>query len=105
MEEIKDERSARSNLPEEDDINMEQADYERDSDTEEEKNPPGLPLDKRPKSKAMPTQPSVPPLKLTPKIKAQPKNDLDEETEFDNYQTNKADRPPLPLRPTTSSIP
>ena len=32
MEEIKDEQSARSNLPEEDDLNMEQADYERDSD-------------------------------------------------------------------------
>ena len=48
MEEIKDEQSARSNLPEEDDINMEQADYERDSDTEEEKNPSFLPLEGRP---------------------------------------------------------
>ena len=60
-------------------VNMEQADYERDSETEEEENPPSLPppslpLEKRPKSKAMPTQPSVPPLKLTLKVKAQPKN-------------------------------
>ena len=36
MEEIKDEQSVRSHLQEKDDINMEQADYERDSETEEE---------------------------------------------------------------------
>ena len=72
---------------------------------QEDKNPPRLLLNKRPKSKAMPMQPSVPPLKLTPKIKAQPKNDTDEETESDNYQTNKADRPPLPRRPTMKVSP
>ena len=44
----------------------------------------------------------MPPLKLTPKIKAQPKNDMDKETESDNY---KADRPPLPRRPTMAPPP
>ena len=77
----------------EEDINMEQADYERDSETEKEENPPSRPLKER---LAMPTQPSVPPLKLTPKIKAQPKNNMDEETESDNYQIGhhcQGDRP------------
>ena len=100
MGEMNDEKKPTSDLLEEEDIPMEQVDYDRDSDTEEDKKPADLPLEERPRQKAMPMQPPVPTLRLTPKIKAQASATLDEVTESDNAKHQSADRPPLPRRPT-----
>ena len=100
MGEINDEKKSKSDLPEE-----EEADYDLDSDTDEDKKPAGRPLEERPKQKAMPMQPPVPPLRLTPKTKAQPSATLDDETESDNAKHQNEDRPPLPRRPTMKAPP
>ena len=105
MEEINGGQPLRSNLHDQDYSHIEQADYDRESETEEEKNPPSRPHEERPPHKAMPTQPPVPPLRLSSKAKAQPQNPLDEETESDNQQRTNANRPPLPRRPTMMSPP
>ena len=72
MGEIKHEKKPKSDRPEEEDIPMEQADYDRGSDSDEDKKSSDPPLEERPRQKAMPMQPPVPTLRLTPKIKAQP---------------------------------
>ena len=72
MGEIKYEKKPKSDRQEEEDIPMEQADYDRDSDSDEDTKPSDPPLEERPRQKAMPMQPPVPTLRLTPKIKAQP---------------------------------
>ena len=105
MGEINDEKKPISNLPEEEDIPMEQVDYDRDSDTDEDKKPADLPLEETPRQKAMPMQPPVPTLRLTPNLKAQPSATLDEETESDNAKHQHEDRPPLPRRPTMKAPP
>ena len=93
MGEINKEKKSKSDLSGEEDIQMEQADYDRDSNTNEDKKPAGRPLEERPKQKAMPMQPPVPALRLTPKIKAEPSATLDDETESDNAKHQNADRP------------
>ena len=105
MAEINDEKKSKSDLPKEEDIQMEQADYDRDSDTDEDNKPAGRPLKERPRQRATPMQPPVPPLKLTPKVKAQPSVTLDDETESDNAKHPNADRPPSPRRPTIKAPP
>ena len=95
MEQVADENPSASQQPE--NVNMEQVDYDPDSDDNHDSNeePAG-----RPTSKAMPhpkLAPKSPPpaLRLVPKVKPAPKNILDEETEFDNHP---GDRPALPRR-------
>ena len=103
MGETKVDKKPKSDRQEED-IPMEQADNDRDSDSDEDKKPSEPPLE-RPRQKAMPMQPPVPPLRLTPKIKAQPSMTLDEETESDNVKHHHEERPPLPRRPTMKAPP
>ena len=105
MEEINDDKKSRSDFQDDEDIPMEQADYDRDSETDEGKESTSRPLEGQPKPKAMPLQPPVPPLRLTPKTKAQPSRTLDDETESDNAHLGLADRPPLPRRPKMKAPP
>ena len=64
MGKTKDNKKPKSDRQEED-IPMERADYDRDSDSDEDKKPPEPPLEERPRQKAMPMRPPVPPLGLT----------------------------------------
>ena len=105
MGETKDEKKPKSDCEEEEDIPMEQADYDRDSDSNEDKKPLDSSLEERPRQKAMPMQPPVPTLRLTLKIKGQPSMTLGEETESDNAKHDHEDRPPLPRRPTMKAPP
>ena len=91
MGEINDEKKSKSDLPEEEDIPMVRT-----------RSPL---IEERPTQKAMPMQPPVPTLRLTPKIKTQPSATLDEETESDNAKHQNADWPPLPRRPTMKAPP
>ena len=105
MGETKDDKKPKSYRQEEGDIPMEQADYDRDSDSDEDKKPSEPPLEERPRQKAMPMQPPVPTLRLSPKIKAQQSMTLDEETESENVKHHHEERPPLPRRPTMKAPP
>ena len=92
MEQVADENPSASQQPE--NVNMEQVDYDPDSD-DDDSNEEGHPPAGRPTSKAMP-HPKLVPKRLVPKVKPAPKNILDEETESDNHP---GDRPALPRRP------
>ena len=75
------------------DVDMDQADYDRESDpTQRKKRKEQFSGElHQPKQKA-----------LTPKVKASPQSAIDEETESDNYLDNRA---PLLRRPTMKSPP
>ena len=98
MEQVADENPSASQQPE--NVDMEQADYDPDSDdddSDEEGHPPAGRLTSKamPHPKLVPKSPP-PALRLVSKVKAAPKNILDEETESDNHP---GDRPALPRRP------
>ena len=96
LEDIGDDQ-ARSNP--QDDIPMDQVDYDPDSESDKESETDGEPSAGQPKSKAMAKKPPLAPLKLTPKTRAQPSASLDDETESDNkvyLRPANADRSPLP---------
>ena len=77
---------------------MEQVDYDRDADNDDDLDDEEQPLAGNPMPKAMPHPKLVPKstLRLMSKMKPAPKNILDEETESDNHP---GDRPALPRRP------
>ena len=81
MGETKDDKKPKSDRQEEEYIPMEQVDYDRDSDSDEDKKPSEPPLEERPRQ-------------------AQPSMTLDEETESDNVKHHHEERPPLPRGPT-----
>ena len=98
MEQVADENPSASQQPE--NVNMEQVDYDPDSD-DNDSDEEGHPPEGKPTSKAMPHPklvPKSPPpaLRLVSKVKPAPKNILDEETESDNHP---GDQPALPRRP------
>ena len=99
MEQVIDENPTASQQP--DNVNMEQVDYDRDTDNDddlddEEQPPAGNPMPKAmPPPKLIPKSPP-PTLRLVSKVKPAPKNILDEETESDN---NPGERPALQRRP------